>query len=98
MALPEVREHLSRVLGKHYDDWVTEELPVLGGRKPIDVVREPNGREKVEALVADMERNAARMQPGISEVAFKRLRERLGLAGPILGKQMDDTPCADIRS
>ena len=79
-SLPEVREHVSRMLEKHYDDWVTQELPVLGGRKPIDVVREPHGREKIEALVTDMERRAARMQPGISDAAFKRLRERLGLA------------------
>jgi hypothetical protein len=78
-ADPEVRAHLSRMLEQHYDDWVTQELPVLGGRKPIDVLREPNGREKVEALVADMERRAARTQPGIGDAAFKRLRERLGL-------------------
>jgi hypothetical protein len=43
------------------------------------VILEPHGREKVEALVADMERRAARTQPGISDAAFKRLRERLGL-------------------
>jgi hypothetical protein len=78
-ALPEVREHMSRMLEKHYDDWVTQELPVLGGRRPIDVVREPNGREKVEALVADIERLAARMPPGVSDAALARLRERLGL-------------------
>jgi hypothetical protein len=78
-SLPEVREHLSRMLEKHYDDWVTQELPALGGRKPIDVVREPHGREKIEALVTDMERRAARMQPGIGDAAFRRLRERLGL-------------------
>jgi hypothetical protein len=76
---PEVREELSRLLERHYDDWVTQELPVLGGRKPIDVVREPHGREKIEALVADMERRSARTQPGIGDTAFKRLRERLGL-------------------
>lgn len=78
-AEPEVRAHLSRMLEKHYDDWVTQELPVLDGRKPIDVIREPHGREKIEALVADMERRTARTQPGIGDAAFKRLRERLGL-------------------
>jgi hypothetical protein len=83
--LPEVREHLDRMFERHYDDWATQELPVLGGRRPIDVVREPNGREKVEALVADMERHAARMNPGVGEAAFARLRERLGLTRQSLG-------------
>ena len=78
-ALPEVREHLSRMYQEHYDDWVTQPLPALGGRKPIDVVREPNGREKVEALVADFERHAARTPDGLSDAALVRLRERLGL-------------------
>jgi hypothetical protein len=67
------------MLEQHYDDWVSRELPVLGGRKPIDVIHEPNGREKIDALVTDMERHAASTQPGISDAAFKRLRERLGL-------------------
>jgi hypothetical protein len=78
--LPEVREHVGRMLEKHYDDWVTQPLPVLHGARPIDVVREPNGREKVEALVLEMERGAARMDPGgVAEAALARVRERLGL-------------------
>ena len=80
-AQPEVRAHLSGMLEKHYDDWETQELPVLAGRRPIDVIRELHGREKIEALVADMERRSARTQPGIGDAAFKRLRERLGLTG-----------------
>jgi hypothetical protein len=54
-------------------------LPALGGRKPIDVVHEPNGRQKVEALVADFERHAARTPDGLSDGALVRLRERLAL-------------------
>lgn len=79
--LPEVREHLSRMLEKHYENWVTQKLPALGNRRPIDVVGERNGREKVEALVLEMERGAARMSPGgVGEAAIARVRERLGLA------------------
>jgi hypothetical protein len=77
---PQIREHLSRRLERHYEDWVTQEIPALGHRRPIDVVREANGREKVEAVVAEMERHAARLQPGVGEAALERLRERLGLA------------------
>ena len=43
------------------------------------MVREPNGREKIEGLVADMERRTALTNPGVGDGAFARLRERLGL-------------------
>jgi hypothetical protein len=79
-ADPEVREHLSRMIERHYDDWVTQELPVLDGKRPIDVVQEPNGREKVEALIADLERHASRTHMAVGDGVFARLRERLGLA------------------
>jgi len=78
-ALPEVRERLNRMFEQHYADWPTQELPVLGGRRPIDVVQEPNGREKVEALIADMERHATRTNPTVGAAVLARLRERLGL-------------------
>ena len=76
---PEVREHVARLFAQHYDDWVTQELPVLGGRRPIDVVQDPNGREKVEALVIGIERDAARMNADAAAAVVARLRERLGL-------------------
>ena len=79
-AQPEVREHVARMLEQHYKDWETQELPALGGRRPIDVVRERNGREKVEALLMGMERDAARMNGGLGAAVLVRVRERLGLA------------------
>jgi hypothetical protein len=79
-ALPEVRERVGRMLEQHYNDWVTQPLHALHGDRPIDAVRDPNGREKVEALVLEMERGAARMDPGgVGEAAIARVRERLGL-------------------
>jgi len=77
---PQVREHLSRMFEQHYEDWVTQEIPALGGERPIDALQSATGREKVEALITDMERRAARQGPGPSAAALARLRERLGLA------------------
>jgi len=77
--LPEVREHLNRMIAAHYDDWITQEIPALGDRRPIDAVADAAGRESVEALVQQMERDSRRMQPPPDEAIFARLRERLGL-------------------
>jgi hypothetical protein len=76
---PELREHMARLFERHYDDWVTQEVPALGGRRPIDVVQDPNGREKVEALVIGIERDAARVNADAAAAVVARLRERLGL-------------------
>jgi hypothetical protein len=78
--LPEVREQLDRMLAQHYDDWLTQEIPALGDRRPVDVVADgASGREKVAALIADMERHAARRNDDGGAAALARLRERLGL-------------------
>ena len=76
---PEVRAHLARMFEQHYDDWATQEVPALGDRRPIDVVQEPSGREKVEALVVGIERDAARVNPDVGAAVVARLRQRLGL-------------------
>jgi hypothetical protein len=55
------------------------ELDAFGGRRPIDVMQEPHGREKVEAVVEEMERHARDGGPEGSIEALARLRERLGL-------------------
>ena len=77
--LPEVRDHHNRVIAAHYEDWLTLEIPALGDRRPIDAVKETEGREKVEALLRQMERDALRMSPPPDEAILKRVRERLGL-------------------
>jgi hypothetical protein len=42
---PELREALRHVMAAHYEDWISEEIPALGGRTPLEVVREQAGRE-----------------------------------------------------
>jgi hypothetical protein len=79
-ALPEVREHLDRVIAAHYEDWPTQEIPSLGHRRPVDMVESPAGREQVGALIEQMERSAKRQQPPQDPAIFARLRERLGLS------------------
>jgi hypothetical protein len=79
MARPEVQAHLKTMFAAHYEDWATEKLPALGDRTPLEAVRTPEGRERVEALLADIERRSAGFPSSPDPDTFRRLRERLGL-------------------
>lgn len=76
---PEVLEQVRQVVAAHYESWVDESIPALGGLTPLEAVREPVGREKVEALIDDMERSGPEMRPPVDPSVFTRMRERLGL-------------------
>jgi hypothetical protein len=82
MARPEVQAHLKAMFSAHYEDWATEKLPALGDRTPLEAVRSPGGRERVEALLADIERRSASLSVPPEPATFRRLRERLGLLTP----------------
>lgn len=79
---PEVRAALREVMEAHYEDWVSEPVPALGGLTPIEAARDRVGREKVDALVTEMERSGLRMDPQTDPAVFVRMRERLGLVRP----------------
>jgi hypothetical protein len=78
--LPEVRAALQEQLRRHFEDWVDQELPALGGRTPRQAMKDPDGREMVEALVLQAERHGRAMQPPMDESIIHDLRARLGLA------------------
>jgi Protein of unknown function (DUF2384) len=78
---PEVREKLSELMAAHWEHWVDEPLPILGNRTPMDAVKDPDGREIVESLVIQGERFSRNPTSSTDEDVFRRLRERLGLAG-----------------
>jgi antitoxin Xre/MbcA/ParS-like protein len=61
---------------------VHERIPALGNRTPLQAVKTAAGREAVQALVAQIERDSARMRPPMDPQIIRRLRERLGLALP----------------
>ena len=58
--LPEVREKISEMMAARWEHWVDQPLPILGNRTPMDAVKEPDGREIVESLVIQAERNGRR--------------------------------------
>jgi hypothetical protein len=78
MARPEVQAQLRGMMARHYEAWVDEKLPALQGQTPREAVRTAAGREKVEALIRDIERTGPGMggyDPSITD----NLRERLGI-------------------
>lgn len=77
--LPEVQAHLQQVMAEHYERWVSDKIPALDGLTPLEAVRDPDGREKVMALLMEAERSARRMQPPVDLSTLRRVRERLGL-------------------
>ncbi len=79
-AQPEVQAALREYLRNHYRNWVDEKLPALGNRTPRKAVRDPDGREAVEALISQIERDGARMTPPLDPDIVRELRETLGLA------------------
>ncbi|MBV9339402.1 MAG: DUF2384 domain-containing protein, partial [Acidobacteria bacterium] len=53
---PEVQRQIQAKLQKQMEQWVHEKLPALGGRTPLEAVRDPDGKEIVETLLLDWER------------------------------------------
>lgn len=76
---PEVRQRIRESMAAHYAGWVSEELPVLDGLTPLEAVRDPAGRAKVEALIAQFERDGRHMKPPLDPEVLGSLRQRLGL-------------------
>jgi len=57
-------------------------LPALDGKTPMEAVRDPDGKEQVEALLRQFERDMeSQGQPGIAREDLALLRKKLGLAG-----------------
>ena len=80
MNHPEVRNHMEKMMTAHWDTWIMEPLPALGGMKPIDAVKTKDGRDILESLLTQFERDAKeRPMVGQSVETFKGIRTRLGL-------------------
>jgi len=54
---PEVRKQLKDHLQEQVEAWVHKKIPVLGGRTPMEAVKDPEGREIVESLLLQWERH-----------------------------------------
>jgi hypothetical protein len=79
MQRPEVRAQIEAIQRRHYESWPEIPLPALNGRTPLEAVKDADGREMVEALLTQFERDAAATEPPTGSEVFAALRRRLGL-------------------
>jgi hypothetical protein len=84
LADPEARKFLQETIQKQTERWVHEKIPALGGRTPIEAVRDPDGKEAVEALLAHWERHdETDVSPNLIRPDISAIRRLLNLAHPV---------------
>jgi len=76
---PEVRALTERMRVEHWQRWLDEEIPALGGRTPRDAARDPRGRERLEALLLEFEWQDSRASRNAMAPDVDALRRELGL-------------------
>jgi len=78
---PEVREMMRSQLDEHWKNWIHMNLDGLGGLTPVQAAETEEGREMLEAMFRQMERDDARQDPWMSQKAYiERAKKKLGLA------------------
>jgi hypothetical protein len=79
MQEPEVRKQLQEAIQRQLESWVHQKIPALGGRTPLEAIKDPDGREIVEALVLDFERTESREDQDVILPDVSALRRILNL-------------------
>ena len=81
MQLPEVQQQMRAILQGHWQNWIDERIPALGGKTPRQALKTADGKESVEALLLDAERSRGDNDPMqvIEHEAIKNIRRKLRL-------------------
>ncbi len=76
----EIREAMKEFLQKEILQWAHANLPMLGGKTPLEAVQTEDGRDLVESLLLDMEQRE--ISPGmlIDRKIMSELRKTLGFS------------------
>ena len=77
---PEIRKQMEDSMKSHWDNWLVNSLPALGGLKPVEAVKTKDGREALDALLTQFERRAdSNPMVGQTRKTFETIRTKLGL-------------------
>ena len=66
------------MMREHWEAWLDTRVPALGNKTPRQAARTPSGRERLEALLAGFERDAAN-EPSNVAAHLTTIRTALGL-------------------
>ncbi|MBW1699336.1 MAG: SEC-C domain-containing protein [Deltaproteobacteria bacterium] len=92
LQIPEVQNKMAQLIQAHWDSWINEKIPALGGKTPRQAVKTADGRESVEALLLDAERHSYpdNQIADIEQAAIDQVRHRLGLDKAAVNKDVKD--------
>jgi len=77
---PEMRELIHKELDEHWKNWLHMKLGALDDKTPIQAAKTADGREMLEALFNQMERDDGRQEPWRRQKEFiDRARRELGM-------------------
>ena len=79
MQDPEIRAHMEKMFFEHWKNWVDEALPALNGETPREAATSPDGREKVEALLREVELDTA-PESAFQKMGIEHAKKELGLS------------------
>lgn len=79
---PELQLIEEEMIRRHWEEWLDTRVPALGNKTPRQAARTPGGRERLEALLAQFDRDAEH-GPTREATHVAAIREKLGLATPI---------------
>jgi hypothetical protein len=77
-APPELQQALRELKARYYAAWLDERIPALGDKTPREAVRTARGRERVDALLKEIENMERRFEGG-QAFDVGDLRRELGL-------------------
>ncbi|MCB0306922.1 MAG: SEC-C domain-containing protein [Calditrichaeota bacterium] len=78
---PEMNAAIDQMMARHWESWPDEKVPVLGNITPRQAAKTKAGREKLAAILDDMEfRERKNPLPGMSQLKhILKIREELGV-------------------
>lgn len=80
MKNPEVIKKMEDMMKAHWDRWIYEKLPALNGKSPVEAMKTKKGKESLEILLNQFEREFEdRPMIGQTVETIKDVRKRLGL-------------------
>jgi hypothetical protein len=79
-AEPELSQQMREEVQRHFENWIFQKVPALGGRTPLEAVADADGKEIVESLLLDWERQTGTISsPGVFHPDINAIRRLLQL-------------------